>query len=75
MVGMPEIYILGVGMGSKMLAFVCWNSMYFQCFCAGNDTYILEKLLGNILILSRNAGKLLQTVVTTLRKVEALLQT
>ena len=34
MVGMPEIYTLGVGMGSKMLALVCWNSICFLCFCA-----------------------------------------
>ena len=35
MVGMPEIYILGIGKGSKMLAIVCWKLMCFLCFCAG----------------------------------------
>ena len=35
MVGMPEIDILDVGMGNKMLAFVCWNLMCFLGFCAG----------------------------------------
>ena len=35
MVGMPEIDILNIGMGDKMLALVCWNLMCFLCFCAG----------------------------------------
>ena len=51
MVGLPEIDILDVGMGDKMLALVCWNLMCFLCFCAGKYIYILEKLLGNILLL------------------------
>ena len=62
MVGMPEIYVLGVGMGSKMLALVCciiW--CVFCAFVLENDIYIyiyiLEKLLRNILILSKNAEK------------------
>ena len=35
MLGMPEIYISGVSIGSKMLALVCWNLVCFLCFCAG----------------------------------------
>ena len=57
MVGMPEIYILGVGKDSKMLALVCRNLMCFHASVLENDIYILEKLLGNILILSKNVGK------------------
>ena len=57
MVGMPEFYILGVGKGSKMLALVCRNLICFHASVLKNDIYILEKLLGNILVLSKNAGK------------------
>ena len=35
MEGVPEIDILDVGMGNKLLALVCWNLMGFLCFCAG----------------------------------------
>ena len=44
-------------MGDKMLVLVCWNLMRFLYFCAGKKIYILEKLLGNILLLKKNAGK------------------
>ena len=57
MTDMPEIYIIGVGMGSKMLALVCWNLMCFLWFFAGKLYDISEKLLGNIQILRKNAGK------------------
>ena len=38
MVDMLEIYILGAGMGSKMLALVCWNLM---CFYASVMEYYM----------------------------------
>ena len=50
MVGMPEIVILDVGMGDKILALVCWNLMCFFIFWAG-------KLLPDILLLRKNARK------------------
>ena len=64
---MPEIDILDVSMGGKMLLLVCWNLMYFYASPLENNIYIVEKLLGNILILSKNAENLLQKVVTTLK--------
>ena len=61
MVGMPKVYILGVGMGSKMIALLCWNWFVFYASVLKNDIYIyiyiLETLLENKLILSKNAGK------------------
>ena len=45
-------------MDSKILALVYWNLTCFLCFSAGKwYIYILEKLLENILILIKNAGK------------------
>ena len=35
MLGMFKIDILDVGMGNKILPFVCWNLMCFLGFCAG----------------------------------------
>ena len=61
MVGMPKVYILGVDMGSKMIALLCWNWYVFYASVLKNDIYIyiyiLETLLENKLILSKNAGK------------------
>ena len=36
---MPEIDILDVGMGGKMLALLCWNLVCFLCFCVGKYVY------------------------------------
>ena len=57
MVALPKIDILDVGMGGKML------SMFSMVLCWKMITYILEKLLGNTLLLRKNAGR---TFVTTL---------
>ena len=43
-------------MNDKMLALVCWNLMFFMLLC-WKIIYILEKLLGNILLLRKNAVK------------------
>ena len=40
MVGMPKVYILGVGMGSKMIALLCWNWYVFYASVLKNDIYI-----------------------------------
>ena len=59
MVGMPEIYVLDVGMCDKMLVLVCWNLCNFYASVQQNNIYIyiLEKVLRNILLLRKNAGK------------------
>ena len=46
MVGMPEIDISDVGMGDKILAFVCWNLICFLCFWLENNIYIFRKIAG-----------------------------
>ena len=46
MVGMPEMYMLGVGMDNKMLAPVCWNLICFLCFCAGKWYIYFRKTAG-----------------------------
>ena len=56
MVGKPEIDILD----GKMLELLCWNLMCFLCFSVLQYNiyiYIIEELLGNILLLRENAGK------------------
>ena len=57
MVGMPKVYILSVGMGIKIIALLCWNWYVFYASVLESNIYILEKLLENKLILSKNAGK------------------
>ena len=47
MVGMPEIDILDVGMGDKMLPLVCGNLMCFLCFCAGKENIYFRKIAGS----------------------------
>ena len=45
-------------MGDKMLGLVYWNLIcVFYASVLENNIYSLEKLLGNILILRKNAGK------------------
>ena len=57
MVGMPEIDILGVSMDSKNASTcVLEFDVFFMLLC-WKIIYILEKLLGNRLILSKNDGK------------------
>ena len=46
MVGMAEMYMLGVGMGNKMLALVCWNLISFLCFCTWTWYIYFRKIAG-----------------------------
>ena len=54
MVALPEIDILDVGMGGKMLSMF---SMFSMLLCWKMIIYFLEKLLGNTLLLRKNAGR------------------
>ena len=57
MVGMPEIDILDVGMGDKLLALVCWNLMFSMLLCWKIIYIFFRTIAGKYTVLRKNAGK------------------